>query len=527
MRNDYYYLDYNLIESEIPVLKPLYQLLENLRKIKNISGLIELITEIADFALETEAKETAEKFNDSLLELKSIEEMEIVTSWQDYYSDRGAGLFSLLLNHLKFKSISLAVNDEAANFFSLEKAPQIKREKLIINNLTQENFVHKNDGFYFITEKQLGNNGLKLNHKKQILKKYKFLRHILSSEKSIIFTVENENKNISPAVILEELILEYGLNYNQTKLNMLAEKEILNNIFNYQTEVELGVINQADFNKNLRVEINDFGSSFNFSYYKYKYLKDCYHRFYLEQLARLNTTLEIKPSLSLMALGILTHDIFGELIIYARDQKIAPADISAESRKNIIKSAIEANKLKIEHDYLNYYRKVIFNSLENSFIHFAELLQKYLPNDYQNILVEWPKWDYQRQKYFSAQQIDFYLSGRIDLLLLNQAEYFIIDFKTGSGDHKQLDFYSLMLRQNYEEKLPSASRKAIYNVFDQAFEHSYNKVEKEDSLGQELQELTNLLLTAGEYERIYKSRCQRCPYKEICRVEVLSNEKGN
>jgi len=96
------------------------------------------------------------------------------------------------------------------------------------------------------------------------LKKYKFLRHILSSEKSIIFTVENENKNISPAVILEELILEYGLNYNQTKLNMLAEKEILNNIFNYQTEVELGVINQADFNKNLRVEINDFGSSFNY-----------------------------------------------------------------------------------------------------------------------------------------------------------------------------------------------------------------------------------------------------------------------
>jgi hypothetical protein len=527
MRNDYYYLDYNLIESEIPVLKPLYQLLENLRKIKNISGLIELITEIADFALETEAKETAEKFNDSLLELKSIEEMEIVTSWQDYYSDRGAGLFSLLLNHLKFKSISLAVNDEAANFFSLEKAPQIKREKLIINNLTQENFVHKNDGFYFITEKQLGNNGLKLNHKKQILKKYKFLRHILSSEKSIIFTVENENKNISPAVILEELILEYGLNYNQTKLNMLAEKEILNNIFNYQTEVELGVINQADFNKNLRVEINDFGSSFNFSYYKYKYLKDCYHRFYLEQLARLNTTLEIKPSLSLMALGILTHDIFGELIIYARDQKIAPADISAESRKNIIKSAIEANKLKIEHDYLNYYRKVIFNSLENSFIHFAELLQKYLPNDYQNILVEWPKWDYQRQKYFSAQQIDFYLSGRIDLLLLSQAEYFIIDFKTGSGDQKQLDFYSLMLRQNYQEKLPSESRKAIYNVFDQAFDHSYNKVEKEDSLGQELQELTNFLLTAGEYERIYKSRCQRCPYKEICRVEVLSNEEGN
>jgi len=105
LRNDYYYLNYDLIKSELSVLKPLYKLLENLRKIKNISELIELVTEVSDFALEAEAKETAEKFNDSLLELKSIEEMGVVKSWQDYYSDRGAGLLSLLLNHLKFKSI--------------------------------------------------------------------------------------------------------------------------------------------------------------------------------------------------------------------------------------------------------------------------------------------------------------------------------------------------------------------------------------------------------------------------------------
>jgi CRISPR/Cas system-associated exonuclease Cas4 (RecB family) len=84
-----------------------------------------------------------------------------------------------------------------------------------------------------------------------------------------------------------------------------------------------------------------------------------------------------------------------------------------------------------------------------------------------------------------------------------------------------------MLRQNYQDQLPAESRKAIYNVFDQAFEHSYNKVEKENSLGAELEELTELLFAAGEYERIYKSRCQRCPYQDICRVEVLTNEESN
>ena len=228
-----------------------------------------------------------------------------------------------------------------------------------------------------------------------------------------------------------------------------------------------------------------------------------------------------------MALGILTHEIFGELIIYARDEKLAPREIPAASRKKIIRKAMEANKLKIDRDYLNYYQQIIFKSLEKSFIYFAELLQKYLPEDYQDILVEWPEWNYQRQRYFTAQKTEFYLSGRIDLLILNQAEYFIVDFKTGSGDRKQLDFYSLMLRQNYQDQLPAESRKAIYNVFDQAFEHSYNKVEKENSLGAELEELTELLFAAGEYERIYKSRCQRCPYQDICRVEVLTNEESN
>jgi hypothetical protein len=414
LRQDYYYLDLELLEAELPLLKPLYNFLKKLRKIKNISDLSELLTKISDFALEKEAKETAEKFNDSLLELKSIEELGIVTSWKDYYSDQGAGLFSLFLNHLNFKSIRLSKNDEAADLLSLEKAPQTKRKKLLVNNLIHDNFAQKNDGLYFLSEKQLKNNGLLLKHKNQLLKKYKFLRHILNAEQSIVYTVENEEQNISPAVILEELALEYGLDYQESKINNLSEKEILNNLFNYQTELDLKVNRTADFNQNLQLENNDFGSGFNFSYYKYKALKDCYHRFYLEQLARLDTSLEIKSSLSLMALGILTHEIFGELIIYARDEKLAPREIPAASRKKIIRKAMEANKLKIDRDYLNYYQQIIFKSLEKSFIYFAELLQKYLPEDYQDILVEWPEWNYQRQRYFTAQKTEFYLSGRTD-----------------------------------------------------------------------------------------------------------------
>ncbi|MFW5735735.1 MAG: PD-(D/E)XK nuclease family protein [Halanaerobium sp.] len=526
IREDYYYLDQDLIEQKLPSLKKLLVFLKEIRKIRDIQGLLNLIGSISDFLLHDQAKEIAEKFNDSLLELKSIEEMGIVNSWQDYYSDRGAGLFALFLNHLKYKSFSIPADQEAVNFLNSDSAVQSKRKKLLLNSCIQQNFAIKKDGLFFLTEKQLQNNGLQLKHKKLLLKRYNFLRHIFNSEKAVIFTVENEEQNISPAVILEELALEYKLNFKENKLKDLSEKEILNNLFNFNSEAELKVYDSADFNQEMPLETEDFGTSFNFSYYKYKYLKDCYHRFYLEQLAKLDTALEINPSLSLMALGILTHEIFGELMIYARKKRISPSEIPAYIRKKIIKKAIKANELRIDKDYLNYYNQVIFKSLEKSFIHFAELLQKYLPQDYSNILVEWPEWNQKLQRYFRAAETDFYLSGRIDLLLLDENQYFIIDFKTGSGDSKQLDFYSLMLRQNYEEELPSESRKAIYNVFDEDFEHSYHKIEKEDQLGAELEELSRHLFAAGVYQRIYKSRCQRCPYKSICRVEVKNHEKS-
>lgn len=526
IRDDYYYLDWKLIDKKLPKLNKLLTFLKKIRKVKNIKELIKLLTEISDFLLADQKKEVVEKFNDSLLELQSIEEMGVVNAWRDYYSDSGGGLFALFLNHLAFKSTVITKNEDAVEFYNLNNAPQLKRKKLLFNNCIQDHFALKGNGLYFLSEKQLQDNGLQLKHQKQLLKRYNFLRHAFNSEETVIFTAENEGENISPAVILEELALEYGLDFKDSILKNLSEKEILNNLFDFGTETALKLSSSADFNQNLTVEKEDFGTAFNFSYYKYKYLKDCFHRFYLEQLARVDTTLEIKASLSLMALGILTHEIFGELIIYARNQKIDPVQIPAQVREKIIKKSIKANELKIDKDYLNYYNQIIAKSLDHSFLRFAELLQKYLPQDFDNILVEWPEWSQQRQKYFRAAETDFYLSGRIDLLLLNKDQYFIVDFKTGSGDKKQLDFYSLMLRQNYKEKLPAESRKAIYNVFAEDFEHSYNTLEKEDGLGAELEELTAQLFAAGEYDRIYKSRCQRCPYQAICRVEVISNEES-
>lgn len=524
---DYYYLDQDIIENKLPAFEKLLKFLKELRQIKTSKSFIKVLSDLAEKLLSNEAQELIEKFNDSLLALKSIEEMKIVDNWQDYYSDLGAGLFSLLLNQLKYKTLKRFQTEKSIDFLESDRAAQKKRKKLLLNNCIQSSFALEQDGLFFLSEKQLQANGLELKHKQSILKKYYFLRHVLNSQKAVIFTVENETENISPAVILEELLLNSNLEFKDSKLKSITEKEILNNLFTFDSTPLLKVNNLSNFQHDLVVRKEDFGSSFNFSYYKYKSLKDCHHRFYLEHLLNLAPNLEISPSLSLMTLGILTHQIFGDLMIYAKKTKIMPSQIKESERQQIIKKAIKKNELKIDKDYLNYYNQIIFKSLDSSFIRFAHLLKKYLPEDFSNILVEWPEWNRELEKYFEVGGIDFYLAGRIDLLLLNKGEYFIIDFKTGSGDQKQLDFYSLMLRQNYNKKLAPASRKAIYNIFEQSFEHSYHKIEKEAKLGAELEELSLELFNSGEYERLYKSRCQRCPYQAICRVEVKENEKSN
>lgn len=526
IREDYYYLDRSIIQKKLPNLKPLVKILVKLKQIGSINDLIRFLLQIAADLFQQESKDILEKFSDTLLELQSIERLGIIDDWQLYYADQGGGLFSLFLNHFAFKKITLSDNPAAVDFFPSELAPQTKRKKLLINNCIQAEFKTGSAGLYFLSEKQLQANNIHLQQKKQLTKKYKFLRHLFNADQVIIFTVENESESITPAVILEELALEYELSFVPSTLHKFTEKEVLAKFFNFKLKPALKNQDLVSFKKDLSAAQVDFGRQFNFSYYKYKYFKDCYHRFYLEYLAKLPTELEIKPALSLAVLGIIAHQVFADLLNYAKQQQIYPAQISGNIRQKLIISAIRKNKLKLDKDYLTFYEQIIAQTLNSSFLHFSKLLQKYLPVDFEDILVEWPEWDYQRQQYFSSQKVDFYLSGRIDLLIFSPTDYFIIDFKTGSGDQKQLDFYSLMLRQNYAENLPAQSRKAIYNIFAEAFEHSYHNQEKEDQLGSELQILTEKLFAVGKYERIYKSRCQSCPYQEICRVEVTADEKS-
>lgn len=531
IKEDYYYIDIEKIKKDIEALELLYDFIIELRNIKSIEELISLVNNILS-SLEIELdNEVEENFFESLLELRSLNNLGIKSDFNQLFTDFGGGIFKILLNILSKRRTKRYADDLNYSIYQLNNAPMLKRDKVLIVNCTQDKFTFKKDGLFFLNEKQLKQNGLPDAEKSYLIKKYHFLRHIFNSEESIIFTVNNLDENIYPAAVLEELLLYYGLEFEKSRAEEIKEKDILVNFMNFEEQESAGIINSFGrlnkvdnqiFNSDLKLVEDEFNNNYSLSYYKYRNLKDCFHRFYLENIIGLDTTAEISQSLSLKNLGILTHQVFADLILYAVEEGLSFNEIDSKKIREITFRVLEENILKTNYDYLSFYKNIIIPKLESSFLRFAELIKSDTPETAENILVEWPEWNYEKKSFYKKENTSFFLSGRIDLLFMDQNEYFIIDFKTGGGNKKQLDFYSLMLKENYSAELPDASRKAIYSVFDEKLNRYYQN--KEDAIKKEMQELINELFEAKKYRRIYKSRCKRCPYLEICRVEDLDNE---
>ena len=108
-----------------------------------------------------------------------------------------------------------------------------------------------------------------------------------------------------------------------------------------------------------------------------------------------------------------------------------------------------------------------------------------------------------------------YLNGRIDSFIKGKDKSYLIDFKTGSGSPKQLDFYALLLEAGRQEE--AIVEKSIYNVFEEKFETGREGTELE-LLG-EIKETVEVFFQASEYSFEYKaSLCNYCSMRDICRV---------
>jgi len=515
--DDYFYLNRDIIEEEIPEIYPLFAAVEKLKSIGSLKEMTAYITKIADLPLKSKFLDLEEKFFDTVIELNTAEEMNLHKSWHKYFSDKAGGFFKLFLDYLGYKSLRTdnKSREKCLSWSYLSSSPAKKWARLIVSGCTQNNMSVKGSGFFFLNEKQLSSNDLPTAEDKYLLKKYQFLRHVFSSQKVSIFTIKNMEENIYPASILEELKLNYDIEFKQNQFENADEADLLKNFFNLKNSNNNYEISRDKADGEIQLAQTDFKEHFSITYYKYNQLKRCYYRFYLEQILHLQPGFSGGDnSLSFRSLGILVHESFSDLTAFFLESN----NFSEKKAKEIIFKNIKKLELKIDEDLKPFYKNIMIKKIAESFKFFWKEMSNIITDENTEVLMEWPSRTESREIFSKLMETEFYLSGRIDLLLMGENTDHIIDFKTGRGDKLQLDFYNLMLRKNFTNKdISKKCRKAIYSVFDKKFDLSYRN--REDELFSEIKELLKELFDSSEFSRIVSYDCERCPYYDFCRVD--------
>jgi hypothetical protein len=517
---DYVYFSRDLITTK---LEDFAKILDDLEKISRFKTLHDFIDFMEDLDLkllnDREFSNNHVQFFDALAELESLEDMNLVSSWNNYFENRAGGLFRLIINYLRFKKVKKIEEENEQNnkIEDLHNAEHIKRENLLIMNANSGVIPTPPGNDFLFTEKQREDLGLPVSKDQRIKEKYMFYRHIFNSDRAVIYSLENIDNNLTTSSFVEELKLNMGLESKEPEIQADNYTEVVNSIFslhdNFFNDYLLAKNSESDF---LGIKSADFPQKgFSISYYKYKHLKDCYYRFYLEHIVGLTEEkIEFEDKLNRKVLGIIVHEMF-EDIINDLKQEIKGGYFKPEEGfiGEIVLKKVDSYNLKIPKYFLPYYENIIIPRIQKSINVFFDSIKKRTNSDIDMVLSEWTPG--KNENFLEAEKASFYLNGRIDLILDTDTETHIIDFKTGGGKMKQLDFYSLLIEPGLDDD--QLIRKYIYSVMDEDLKEGYNNPQK---LKEKLSDEIGEFIDSNEYTAIYKTRCKRCEYQDICRVVI-------
>ncbi|ADL12908.1 PD-(D/E)XK nuclease family protein [Acetohalobium arabaticum] len=522
-QEDYVYFCEELIDDQLAPFRAVVEEIEQISGLRSLSGFCSYLEGlVVEKLADNRYKNDLNIFFGSLAELNSITEMGIVDSWNQYFTNNAQGLFLLILRYLRFKRVETTVDDSGAEVEvkDLLTSSFVNRNRIMMLNVVEGIVPRAEEAAFLLTESQRTQVGLKTYQQQRLEMKYKFFRHLLSSEQAVIFSLKNEEQNIAVSSFIEELQLKYNLPTKEVEITGADYPEIIKSIFDCDSCL-LGVDEKlADkYSDRLEIEAEDFANQrLSLTYYKYSTLKRyCSYRFYLEQLAGLEAEqMEFSRELSPKVLGILVHRVFEEMINRVGDRiKDGGYKPEKEVIKEVITEKVASFDLKIPGYYEEYYEEVIFKAVQESVEYFLTVLPDRVKGNIKDIVTEWMPAQDESRVFMESEEVEIQLNGRIDLVIETDESKHIIDYKTGRGNTEQLDLYSLLYNQELEAG--EMIDKSIYNVMDQKFDRGYRGSEERfrDKLRNLLEEA---IIDSKEYQGQFKSRCKRCDYIDICKV---------
>lgn len=486
--------------------------LEQLGRVENLGQLCSFLEKLDLQSLNDRlyAKNITRYF-DALLELNSLEEMEITGEWDKYFSRRALGLFRLVLNYLEYKKVEwIRNNNEEIRITALREAPHIYRDNVALINISHGILPSEGGGNFLLTDRQRERLGLPTAAGKRLLEKYCFFRHLFCSKKAVVFSLNNLEDNLTPSSFLEELRLKYDLNMVEAGIKAEAIPAVVEGIFAGEDGALKPDSKRAAGKEWPVVEEKDFpGRTFSLTYYKYRTLDECYFKFYLEYIVRAEKRVQPGKKISPPLFGALVHEIFAEVL----DRAGPELSVSVDLVEEIIENKFYTYSPKINDYYIQYYRAVLLNKVRDSALHFLQMLKEKtgpiqkLKTEYRPAKGETP--------FFRCPPADLYLSGRVDLLVDTGEKMWVIDFKTGAGSMVQLDFYALLL--GTETKRNVSIERAVYDVLKE--QYSPGTAGAETDLAAKIRRHLQEFFSAGRYQAVYKrSLCQNCDWFDLCRV---------
>lgn len=528
----YFYLDQEVMKKEIPILTVVYETLDRLAGFEDLTSLLHYIDglDIASLA-DPKFQNEIDQLFDGLLELATIAELDLIEDWKKLYAQPGAGLLQLVLNYLGYKKLksSLDTSADRIKLMDLELAPAVKRQELIIINASQGEFAAREEQTFILNSEQRKSLGLPTAKDYQKRQRYNFFRHVLTAERAAVFALDNQDENVSPGSMLEEIKYNYKLEYNPAPVANKDYDFLLINAFDSGRNFSFGSSRRKKFTEDLRQNVaEETGGKTSLTYYKYRTLKDCYHRYYLQSILGFEPALELPDrAMNPKLFGIMVHElmenVLGQLnweeLLRNRQINVNKQDISEQ-----VEALIYRYRLFYDQRFSGYYQRLVQPRLVEAAENFLEgLLQRLPPRESQRKDQNWESYleyspELKQDYFYENADIQVYLNGRIDLLLKNERKAYLIDFKSGSGSAEQLDFYSLLLNERGGADEPSAPSpdRYIYNVISQQFEQGNQG--KEDKMAAKITEQLDDIFSSDHYTRIYKSRCHRCPYLAVCQV---------
>ncbi|AGB41043.1 hypothetical protein Halha_1089 [Halobacteroides halobius DSM 5150] len=519
-QDDYVYFCEELITDQLTSFRAILKEIEELSQLRTLNQFCSYLEDIEIEKLnDSQYRDDLSTFFSSLAELQSIEELEVVSSWDQYFTNSPQGLFLLILNYLKFKQVKKVGTGNEADIEvrDLLTSSFAQRDQIMLLNLAEGRVPLAQEANFLLTDSQRTQLGLKSYQQQRLEMKYKFFRHLLSSKQVVIFAIKDQANNIATSSFVEELKLKYNLTSKELEVTSQDYPEIMKNIFNSNSDLLASNFNlTTEDGDKLKIIADDFSNQeLSMTYYKYSTLKRyCSYRFYLDHIVGLEEQVEFSKQMSPKIIGILVHQTFAELIdklegkIKANDLRFDRAVV-----KEILTNKIELFDLKIPDYYEQYYLEVMFKSIEESIEYFFKMLSNRVEGTITDITTEWQPSQNDKRSFIENEAFDICLNGRVDLIIETDKSKQIIDYKTGSGNTDQLDFYHLLYESDFE--VGEIINKSMYNVMERKFERTYPG--SEEKFAETLKEvLEEQIVNSLEYQTDFKSRCKRCNYLDVC-----------